>query len=86
MSDSEETNLDDIFDITALKDRVACLAAERLRTQAELAELRSRLVDEQNSTLLLRTRLDLVECHLRDARDMNARLYSKIQENEARDQ
>ena len=61
------------------------MESERLRVEADMAELRARLVQEQNANLILRSRIDRVECHLRDSQCDNARLYSKIQEREARE-
>jgi hypothetical protein len=72
-------------EIEILRDRVAAMESERLRVDSDLAVLRARLVEEQNISLILRSRLDSTESSLRSSRAENARLHSKIQEHEARD-
>lgn len=72
-------------EIEVLRDRVAAMESERLRVDSDLAVLRTRLVEEQNVSLILRSRLEATEANLRSSRAENARLHSKIQEHEARD-
>ncbi len=72
-------------EIDILRDRIQAMESERLRVDSDLATLRSRLVEEQNVSLILRSRLESTEATLRNARAENARLHSRIQEHEARD-
>jgi len=72
-------------EINILRDKMSAMESERLRLDADIAELRARLVEEQTANIALRSRIDITECHLRDARQTNARLHSKVQEYEARE-
>lgn len=53
--------------------------------ESELARCKAMLVSAQTDAMVYRGRLDLMECHLKEAKELNVRFLSRIQEFESRD-